>query len=224
MLNTLISTIPAAHLVTEDIILAMRVGLRVVHLVGLVLGLGAATLLDLMLFRRRSDPLTKEMIETVELFSNVVLCGLLLLWLTGIGFLIHYAQFDPQRLYNPKVWSKIVIVAVLSINGLFIHTVVLPHMRASVGHPNLSLLSAGRRRLFCAVGAVSAVSWYTPMLLGAVPQLNFTVPMTTILSVYALAVGFGTVVAIALMGPPTVQEDDASRHGAPGLDLQRPCL
>ena len=41
--------------------------------------------------------------------------GLLILWLTGLGFLWLYWQFEPELLGNPKIWAKVVIVMVLTV-------------------------------------------------------------------------------------------------------------
>ncbi|WP_199720936.1 hypothetical protein [Azospirillum cavernae] len=212
MLNTL-AQISATHL-SDETVLALRVALRLLHFIGLVLGLGAATLLDLMLFKRRKEPLTDDMVATVEMFSKVVFFGLALLWISGVGFLLHYAQFDPQKLANPKVLAKIVIVFILSINGFFIHSLVLPHIRANVGWPCLAQLNRGRRWLFCSIGAVSAVSWYAPLLLGAVPQFNFVVPTLTILTGYAIILSLAMLAAIVSLLPQHAPQNRLDMIGA----------
>ncbi len=152
----------------------IRTGLRVVHFCGLALGVGAATLLDLIIARFiLMRGISYEHVYVVDFSSKIVTIGLGLLWISGIGFLVHYGVFDPAKLQNPKIWAKIAIVAVLSINGLLVHYFVLPRIRNS-----LVLLA----------GTVSAISWYVPLILGAIPQLNFVVPAEVILSSYAVLV------------------------------------
>ncbi|MFY8096029.1 MAG: hypothetical protein ACOVN0_21340 [Niveispirillum sp.] len=188
--------------VYPDLSQALRTGLRVLHFVGLVLGLGSATLLDVFLFRSRRQPVTAGLAELAETAGSLVSAGLAVLWATGLGFLFYYAAFDPPRLENPKVWAKVAIVLVLSINGIFIHAVALPQLRASVGRVFLSSLSPVRQHLFLSIGMVSAVSWYGAMLLGAVPQLNFVVPAQMILALYGLVLFCGVCVASMLVTPP----------------------
>jgi hypothetical protein len=211
MLNTLAQA-SAIHL-PQETVLALRVALRLLHFIGLVLGLGGATLLDLMLFKRRKEPLTDDMIATVEMFSKVVFFGLALLWLSGVGFLLYYAQFDPQKLTNPKILAKIVIVFILSINGVFIHSLVMPHLRANVGWTCFAKISRGRRCLLCAIGAISAVSWYAPLLLGAVPQFNFVVPALTILTGYAIFLSLAVLAAIVSLLPQHAPRSRADMIG-----------
>ena len=167
----------------------IRTGLRVVHFCGLVLGVGAATLLDLIIARFiLMRGISYEHVYVVDFSSKIVTIGLVLLWISGIGFLVHYGVFDPAKLQNPKIWAKIAIVAVLSINGLLVHYFVLPRIRNQVGKRLLDGLSPFDCSLVLLAGTVSAISWYVPLILGAIPQLNYVVPAEVILSSYAVLV------------------------------------
>ncbi len=167
----------------------IKTGLRVVHLCGLVLGVGAATLLDLIIARFiLMRGISYEHVYVVDFSSKIVTIGLALLWISGIGFLIHYGVFEPVKLENPKVWAKIAIVAVLSLNGLLVHYFVLPRIRNQVGKRLLDGLSPFDCSLVLFAGTVSAISWYVPLILGAIPQLNYVVPAEVILTSYALLV------------------------------------
>ena len=167
----------------------IKTGLRVVHFCGLVLGVGAATLLDLIIARFiLMRGISYEHVYVVDFSSKIVTIGLGLLWISGIGFLIHYGVFEPAKLQNPKIWAKIAIVAVLSVNGLLVHYFVLPHIRNQVGKRLLDGLSPFDCSLVLLAGTVSAISWYVPLILGAIPQLNFVVPAEVILSSYAVLV------------------------------------
>jgi hypothetical protein len=165
----------------------IRTGLRVVHFCGLVLGVGAATLLDLIIARFiLMRGISFEHVYVVDFSSKIITIGLALLWISGIGFLVHYGIFEPAKLQNPKIWAKIAIVAVLSINGLLVHYFVLPRIRNQVGKRLLDGLSPFDRSLVLLAGTVSTISWYVPLILGAIPQLNYVVPAEVILSSYAL--------------------------------------
>lgn len=165
----------------------IKTGLRVVHLCGLVLGVGAATLLDLIIARFiLMRGISREHVYVVDFSSKIVTIGLVLLWVSGIGFLVHYGFFEPAKLENPKIWAKIAIVVVLSLNGLLVHHFVLPRIRDQVGKRLLDGLSPFDCSLVLFAGTVSAISWYVPLILGAIPQLNFVVPAEVILSSYAL--------------------------------------
>ena len=93
--------------------------IKILHLIGIVLGLGAATVLDIVIIRylgyREDQRRTTHLVEFIS--KIVTLAGLIILWFSGASYLAHYAAFDPEKLGNQKVWAKIAIVAVLTING-----------------------------------------------------------------------------------------------------------
>jgi hypothetical protein len=193
------------HLLSADPVAAAKTSLRFMHFIGLALGLGAATLLDLMLLRFFvRGKISEENWKLVHFSANVVNFGLILLWISGMGFIVHYALFDPVKLTNEKIWAKLAIVGVLSVNGAFIHMVILPRVKAQIGKTLFDGMTRFQRSAFLVSGAVSVTSWYVPVVLGAFPQLNFSVPASTILLTYAMLLGLiaaGMHVVVPLMDP-----------------------
>lgn len=175
------------QLLSADPILTTKMGLRFVHFIGLALGLGAATLLDLMLIRFFvREAISKDSWQIFRFFTRVVNVGLMLLWMTGICLIFHYLIFDPVKLTNDKIWAKLAIVVVLSANGLLVHAIILPRIKMQIGKTLFSGMGRFHRSAFLVCGAISATSWYIPVILGTFPQLNFSVPATTILVTYSL--------------------------------------
>lgn len=175
--------------------------LRLAHFAGLILGIGAATLLDLIILRfvltRRIE---ENSIRIVIFSSTVISVGLIILWLSGLGFLIYYWFYDLAKIDNPKLLAKIIIVCVLSVNSFLVHSLVIPQIKAHVGRHLLDDLSRWRCLLLIFIGTVSAISWYVPLILGVVPQFNKTVPAEVILASYALLViSVNVFIAIALI-------------------------
>lgn len=176
----------------------LKSGLRITHFFGLALGLGTATFLDMMMVRfmvrgkvRRTHWLM------LEFGAKMVTWGLVLLWLSGIGFLVWYGFFEPKNLFNPKIWAKVSIVAVLTINGSYLHGVVLPIFRAQVGRGLFEGLSARQRNMMVAGGVTSVVSWYFPVAIAASPWLNFDVPMGYIAGAYLAVLLLGLALAMS---------------------------
>ncbi|KUM25923.1 hypothetical protein AU467_24070 [Mesorhizobium loti] len=142
--------------------------------------------LDLILCRHRRAAVTAELVGNVEWISRFVAGGLTMLWISGIGFLLLYQATEPEKVQNPKIWAKIIIVAILTLNGLAIHRLVLPFLRERIGSPLLSGIQPAKKTALIACGAISGVSWTIPVVLGAAPQLNFVVPCSVILAAYLL--------------------------------------
>lgn len=169
-----------------DSALALKNSTRFLHFIGLALGLGAATVLDLMLLRVLARKRVSEADWSfIEFGAKVVNFGLIVLWITGIAFIVQYAVFEPVKLGNEKIWAKLAIVSILTANGAFIHAVILPRLRAQIGRQLFDGMSRFQKSAFIVSGAVSATSWYTPVALGVFSQLNNAVPALVLLLVYA---------------------------------------
>lgn len=165
----------------------MRTGLILAHLLGLVLGVGSTILMDLYFLRHlRRIPLDDTALALIHLGSRLVVSGLILLWLSGIGFLLLYYHTDPGKLANPKMWAKITVVAMLTINGWFIHHRTIPALQARTGG---TILRDGRLEtllFFLVPGAISFSGWGFATVLGTVRELNFVAPAETLLLAFLL--------------------------------------
>ena len=174
--------------------LSLKTGLLILHLAGLVLGFGSALFLDMYLMRflflRPIQPNTHEI---VHLGSTLVSIGLLVLWISGFGFLLLYWHGDPMKLDNPKIWSKLVMVALLSVNGLVVHASLLSKIKSKTGQFLLDGECRKTRRLFALVASISSVSWIGAMVLGVAKELNHNVDGGTVLTLYvgAIALAYG---------------------------------
>lgn len=167
-------------------LLTLLVGL---HLIGLCFGLGGATMLDFWILRwMRWGGLPPEIARTFLFVSKVVSVGIALLWLSGHGFLAVYAVESPQKLSNPKLLAKFVIVVVLTVNGLLIHALVLPSVLRDVSRPMFEGVSHLSTAVFLVSGAVSGVSWYGAFALGLMRELNGRVPAGLLLALWLAAV------------------------------------
>lgn len=173
----------------------IRSGLLLIHFAGIILGVGAATLLDLIIFR---FVLTKRIEETyiniIEFSSSIITIGLCLLWFSGLGFLIYYGFVDPGKIDNPKLFAKFIIVGVLTLNAFLVHHFVMPVVEIQIGQHLLDGLSGLHRFFLILIGTVSAVSWYVPLALGVVPQFNNVLPVDIILTGYAVLILFVNII------------------------------
>lgn len=182
-------SIPYVDLFLADPVLALRNALRFGHFISFAIGLGGATMLDLILLRffvlKR---ITSDQIDIFNFSSKIINYSLIVIWITGIGFLIHYYNFDPKKLGNPKLYAKFSIIVLLTLNGVFIHHKILPILNKQIGNSLFEKISKNQRLVFIASAAISVTSWYTPVALGAFSQLNFKVDAVTLLLTYLLLV------------------------------------
>ena len=166
--------------------LTVLVGL---HVLGVCFGLGGATMLDFWILRwLRWGGLPGEIARIFGYVSKVCTVGLILLWLSGLGFLALYAVESPEKLGNPKLWAKVTVVMVLTLNGLVIHGAVLPGVLRDVSRPMFQGMPAVRTGVFLASGAVSGVSWYTAFALGVMRELNGAVAYGLLIALWLSAI------------------------------------
>ena len=169
-----------------DPVASLKSILIVSHLIGLILGLGTATLLDIFILKFvLRQKISAEHCDIIYFFSKIVVFGLIILWASGLGFLVFYSYFDPIKLTNQKIWAKLIVVSVLTLNGLFIHRTVLPLIHGHIGRMLFDGLNSSQRFLLLTSGGISATSWYVPFVLGAFPQLNF-LPALPVVLVYVV--------------------------------------
>jgi hypothetical protein len=176
-------------------------GLRLGHFAGIILGVGATTLLDLIIFRFVVAKRIEQHAANIIMFSSyIIFTGLVLLWLSGLGFSAYYWYYDPVKIGNPKLLAKVTIVGVLTLNALLVHYFVLPQIAAQVGRYLFDGLSRFHCFLLVSIGTISAISWYVPLVLGAVPQFD-NISATSILTGYAALVILVNVMAQIVLIP-----------------------
>lgn len=163
--------------------------LKITHLVGLIMGLGGAILADYTIFTRGViRPVSPYTIHQTEFLSHIVLAGLTILWISGCALIWINLIDHPQYLTNQKLWAKIAIVVVLTLNGVFVHKYVLPILRRSIGNRLFADMPRKYLGVLTLFGSISIVSWAVPFVLGKASELNYVTPIWNILGVYAICV------------------------------------
>ena len=160
-------------------------GVRIVHFLGLALGLGTATFLDLLMLRFMvRGKVRRSHAQAFEFGTKIVTAGLVMLWISGLSFLVLYFAHEADKLGNPKIWAKLSIVGVLTANAVYLHAIVLPVVQRQVSRPLFQGLGVRQSILMLVGGATSIVSWYVPVALATIPQFNFSLPANQIWAMY----------------------------------------
>lgn len=170
------------------------------HVLTLALGLGSALLADWIVLRRLAFGVVSQKAagQLTEL-SRAVSAGLVLIWITGALLVADNALNAPASIMNQKLWAKLAIVTILTLNAVLLHSVVMPMVRRRVGQ---KLFEAAFDRLAIVstlLGAVSAVSWMSAAYLGVARELNGQSNLGSILGGYLGALLLMWVVAVILM-------------------------
>lgn len=170
--------------------------LIMVHIIGVALGAGGATISDILFFKSIKDgKIDKKEFALLKAVSSVVWTGFVILAFSGFGFLILY-RLTPEYaglMYDPKLWAKLFIVLIILLNGLVMHWKVFPLLESSLGKPLAASRFIKKSSIAFTTGAISIISWYSALILGAWRTLDAS--YITIFGAYLLIIFAGIVFA-----------------------------
>jgi hypothetical protein len=172
-----------------------------IHLIGFALGLGGATISDIMFFRAlRKRQITEEAFTTLSVLSKVIWAGLFLLVSSGlvIFWLIYSERGSIPMLASPRWQTKLILVAIVLINGFVFKQTIFPFLKSLVGTPlSLNVVSPKIWRLAVS-GTISVVSWYGIFLVTMLPR-TFRPQLAYFLAVYFAILIVGMVVSKSMI-------------------------
>lgn len=161
------------------------------HLFGVTLGAGGSFMSDVIFISTTKDKiLDSSELNILKKGSAVTWAGLLLLVVSG-GLLF---SLDPEAyLASDKFILKMIIVAIIGINGAVFHFIHTPRLDKMMG-TNLSKSSFFKKcsKSMYYSGAISIVSWVSALILGGLRMIPVSVSI-------GLAVYLG-LITIALIG------------------------
>ncbi|TSC68575.1 MAG: Uncharacterized protein G01um101466_396 [Parcubacteria group bacterium Gr01-1014_66] len=182
--------------------LAARRGLLLVgHVSAVVTGVIWITIGDILFTRfllYTGIPQNDVMIRKLHLVSRWVWGALAIIVISGFGLYIPEAA---RLNHAPKFILKMIVVAVLVVNGTFLNIVVAPRFVRFQSFVRTGLRTDGQERMLfymaCASGAVSFVSWWSALILGflsALP-LSFMTGLAVYIGLVAVMIGISQIVA-----------------------------
>lgn len=167
------------------------------HVLGVALGLGGATITDIFFFKFLKDFRVSEWeADVMHTLSQVIWFALALLVLTGLGLYLPEAEELNQ---SAKFLLKMIVVSVIIVNGAFLNLLVSPKMvKISFGERHRHETEELRhiRKIAFALGSISIVSWYSAFILGMFRKLPFE--FSSLLLIYLALLG-GAIVASQFM-------------------------
>lgn len=165
----------------------------IIHVFGAIIGAGGAFVSDGMFFDTVKDGrVAKRELEFMKLGGKFVWTGLFVLLVSGILLV----STDPARyLASDKFIAKVIIVAIIAVNGVVFHTIHIPHIRNHLGIKLKESETFLKKSSFIMMsGALSFVSWVFTVILGSLRHVPYR--YTVILSVYVVCVALAMIVAL----------------------------
>ncbi|MDR6394203.1 hypothetical protein [Herbaspirillum seropedicae] len=170
-----------------------RITMIYLHIIAMIAAAVSIVMVDFLAFNRQGSPALARMIDRL---ATIVLLSLLALWTTGLTVIGIDTGFDPHLIaQNGKLLAKLLVVTILSINGVGVHLYVLP--RLADGGQRTALLGS----LTLSIGVVSAVSWGYAAFLGIAKALSPHLGFGGFIALYALAIALAWMVAVLIVRP-----------------------
>lgn len=176
----------------------LRLGVVYVHLLACCVAIGLVLTSDIAMVR---DMLKRKVFSDhdnahMESLQKSVIVALIVLWVTGIAIIgIDYQGKGMDYFMNPKLQAKVIIVSILTYNGVLLHRLVLPALQKAGSLLNLDF-SARMLALFC--GSLSAVSWMYAAMLGVGRPLAWKYSLSELLMAYPVLIVLGFLTMLAL--------------------------
>lgn len=120
-----------------------------------------------------------------------------LLWVSGVALIGLGIGFDVAAITaNGKVFAKVTVVSILTINGIFLHLYAFPVFADKQGK------ASSVRLLICTIlGAVSSVSWFCASAFGAARVVAPWLGYQHFMLFYGTCLAAGLFVAILFVRP-----------------------
>jgi uncharacterized SAM-binding protein YcdF (DUF218 family) len=188
-----------------DITAVIRMALIYVHLLGFA---GAAAFVAqgdyALLGRSRID------MALLRRSASFVSVALAVLWVSGLAVIWLDTQFDlAVLLTKPKLLAKLSIVAILTVNGMALHTLAFPRLENAYRDPQRAVV------LPCVLGGISAATWMYAAFVGVGKAVAPTLGYIGFMGLYAVAVAMGVGMAMLVIRKRLAAQAalEASDHG-----------
>lgn len=162
------------------------------HLIACCIAIGLVATSDVRMVKALFDPNHEHDEKHLPNLQRVVLIALTLLWLTGLTIIgLDVSVKGWHYMDNPKLQAKILLVLMLTVNGVVLHNYVLPRLQEV--KCCLFSLTPRWRHIAVFTGSISATSWFGAALLGIARPLNWKYSIVEILGVVPFLIVMGYV-------------------------------
>ncbi len=162
-----------------------------VHLLAIAMGLGGATISDIMFFRFLKDyRISKKEHQVLNLLKSIVLIALGFIILSGLA--IYLANPELYRQSDPFL-AKMILVGILTVNGIALHLWIAPRL-LYFNFKHQEKMGRGWYKLAFGLGAVSATSWYSVFLI-AMFKYQMNISLGAILGYYFAILSLAIVIS-----------------------------
>lgn len=165
------------------LLISLNKTLLIIHLLGFALGVGGATIADILFVKFLKDfQISTEENKILRSMSQFVWLGLLMIIISDIGLFLPY---QAEMLASSQFLVKATVILIIALNGSILSLILLPRILKIDLNKGVEVKKVHRmRKLTFAIGGISFVSWYTAFVLSLIK--NIDVSYVDLISFYGL--------------------------------------
>lgn len=185
-----------------------RLAILYIHLIACCVAIGLVLTSDITMVKQllQGDSAGLSDHQHVESLQKTVSLALAVLWVTGAAIIAMDVSAKGLGYFaNPKIQAKIALVVLLTMNGVLLHTTVLPLMHKAGSLLNLAL---SQRLLALFAGTLSAVTWFYAAFIGVARPLAWKYSLVELLGAYPVLIAGGLGAMLALTAWAKFRSDD----------------
>lgn len=174
----------------DSILLQYRDLINLANLLTMALGIGSATIADMLFLRFLKDfRISESESEILTTISHIIWLALAIIIVTELGLFIPNMEELNQA---AQLLGKVVVVGIIVVNGAFMNFFISPRLvRISLRekHPHEVGELRSLRKLAFALVSISIVSWYSALIFGSLKDPSLNLGMLIIFYLLALIGG-----------------------------------
>ncbi len=158
-----------------------------IHVLSMIGGFTAMIVTESIIWQKYKNFNPRDF-DNIRLLFSIVTISLVLLWMTGVVLIIISYVDDPNYITNQKIWAKVVIVSVMTLNGIYIARRIMPKIRDLQSQSTL-VDTQFESAMFRFSFAISWSGWMLTAFFGVARFMNHSYSIFSTLNLYILIVG-----------------------------------
>jgi hypothetical protein len=179
-------------MVTREFVeMFIKTPLIFLHFFVAALAISAIVRTDLVMLSVMGMKLSENVHQKFQQLKRNLIDMLLILWASGAALVMFAYLAAPKTVFeNEKLWMKVAVVLILTLNGFALHFVSKRYK------PGITFIDMKGWFLMSCLGVISTTSWAWACFLGVGRAWNHKMPIATILPMYIATLMVGVAVLL----------------------------
>ena len=174
---------------------AIKAPIVFIHFIAAAYAIITILSLDMHIAMNYRDPITQPLLNQIRLTESRVNKSLIILYITGIFFVVFGMINIENYMDNQKLLFKMIVVGILTVNGILV-SLISHNLKVGQRFIDMGFLKGSLVKI---VGTVSSVSWLTACYLGVARDWNFKIDLMHLSQMYIMSLILGFIMVNTLL-------------------------